>query len=110
MPPRAAGRATFPRAPPEAGLAPARRLAPRAPGSRPGPRALPGGQPGPRAPSGGRPGHARRRDAACGLPKERREGEREDERTWQENEDEDRDKMWREWWWIFKEGGGGREI
>jgi len=65
LPPRAAGRATFPRAAPEAGLAPARRqeagLAPRVDGE----------------------GHR-----ALGLTEER-EGEREDERTWQEEEDRD---------------------
>jgi len=67
--PRAAGRPAWP---PHAAW-------PRAPpGGRPGPAHC---RPWPRAPPGVRPCHARRWDAACGLPKERREGEREDERT-----------------------------
>ena len=87
MPPRAAGRATFPRAAPEAGLAPARRqeagLAPRVDGE----------------------GHR-----ALGLTEEREGGrEREDERTWQRKEIE---IVWRTGWWsIFNKGsGGGGEI
>ena len=68
--PRAAGRPAWP---PRA--ASARRRALRA-AERPSWPPSAAGRPWPRVPPGVRPCHARRRDAACGLPKERREGER----------------------------------